>query len=216
MPTHIVTGDEWIGSIAEKYGFPSWTTIWKHSGNAALRKNRDPNMLMAGDKVFIPPLESTKASDKGGLASGSSGEKLTLTAAKGNWLRIRVVEFKTYLDLFGKIPYELSVGSGTAGGEIEKDKQEIEIPLPLGVKTGTLKLGDNVYDLVIGGLAPLNTTAGMQARINNLGWDAGPVDGDNGPKTKRGVKDFQAYYQITVDGKIGSETRGKAKEVHGC
>jgi peptidoglycan hydrolase-like protein with peptidoglycan-binding domain len=52
--------------------------------------------------------------------------------------------------------------------------------------------------------------------MTNLGWDVGPADNQNGPRTKQGTKGFQAFYTIKVDGIIGGQTRGKAKQVYGC
>ncbi|HUA57267.1 MAG TPA: hypothetical protein VML19_00835, partial [Verrucomicrobiae bacterium] len=45
-----------IGSIAFSRGF-DWDTLWNHPENAALKaKRRDPNILLAGDIVYIPDL----------------------------------------------------------------------------------------------------------------------------------------------------------------
>jgi hypothetical protein len=57
---------------------------------------------------------------------------------------------------------------------------------------------------------------GVQFRLNALGFGAGPVDGINGPKTKRAVNLFQkAYPPLRVDGIPGPKTQAKLVEVCG-
>src|SRR5258708_39125129 len=55
MPlTHIVEQGDTIPSLAFQYGMFS-DTLWNHSENSSLRKLRkDPNVLLPGDKVFVP------------------------------------------------------------------------------------------------------------------------------------------------------------------
>src|SRR5881397_2063295 len=53
---HVVQEDECLHSIAEKYGF-FWSTLWNHADNADLKNERkDPEALVPGDLVRIPPL----------------------------------------------------------------------------------------------------------------------------------------------------------------
>ena len=46
-----------------------------------------------------------------------------------------------------------------------------------------------------------------QDRLNTLGYDAGPVDGLRGPRTKAAVWAFQGDHDLTVDGIVGPATR---------
>jgi Putative peptidoglycan binding domain len=57
MPEHIVKDGDCIDSIAAEHGFfPD--TIWNHPDNSDLKQLRkDPNILLAGDKVMIPELQ---------------------------------------------------------------------------------------------------------------------------------------------------------------
>jgi N-acetylmuramoyl-L-alanine amidase len=68
----------------------------------------------------------------------------------------------------------------------------------------------------IGHLDPINQMSGIQGRLNNLGYNSGPVDGIRGPITTAAVKAFQKKHKLAVDGIPGPITQGKLKEVHGC
>lgn len=49
----------------------------------------------------------------------------------------------------------------------------------------------------------------LQEALNALGFNAGTVDGDFGPKTEAAVRAFQLQAGITVDGIVGPETWGE-------
>lgn len=48
--------------------------------------------------------------------------------------------------------------------------------------------------------------ASIQQRLNELGYNAGPVDGDFGPQTAQAVKAFQRSLGLTSDGVVGPFT----------
>lgn len=48
----------------------------------------------------------------------------------------------------------------------------------------------------------------LQARLNELGYDCGKVDGIFGEKTLAAVKAYQADHALLVDGKVGKQTWG--------
>src|SRR3712207_2596939 len=47
---------------------------------------------------------------------------------------------------------------------------------------------------------------GLQERLHELGYDAGPVDGVFGPETEVGLRTFQRDYGLTADGTCGPAT----------
>lgn len=217
MPPHDFGPGEWIGSIAAGNDLPAWQILWKDPGNAGLRRRRDPNLLLPGDRLSIPAPGAAKEVGETALSIRvATGRKHKLVWYPKDKFRIRIVRVKEYLDLFGPIPYELRVGEHVDSGNITEEGQTIEVILERTVASGTLDLGGHVFTFEIGGLGPLETFAGIQGRVNNLGWDAGPVDDVDGPKTQRGVKAFQAHTQIKVDGVVGGVTRRTMKKAYGC
>lgn len=56
---------------------------------------------------------------------------------------------------------------------------------------------------------------GVQARLRNLGYNVGPVDGRFGPRTSRALAAFQADHGLEVSGHSDATTRDKLVEVYG-
>jgi hypothetical protein len=211
MGYHRVEKGEWMGSIAARFGNRSWQEIWTRDENKQLRSERpDPELLFAGDRVWIPEVNSKEE-------SAPTDQKHVYTTRRDRAkLTIRLVGIDPYLQAFGSLPYTLEAVGNTQSGEITEDGQLLEMPVDIAVNSGMLWLGLSPVRLSIGGLDPIETVSGIQARLRNLGIDPRPVDNIAGPLTARGVKEFQRRYEITVDGIIGPQTRGKMKEVYGC
>ncbi len=57
------------------------------------------------------------------------------------------------------------------------------------------------------GYLNLETLAGAQQALKDLGFDPGHVDGRDGPNTQQAVRGFQARATIKIDGIVGDETR---------
>src|SRR5436190_13024735 len=56
--THKVEQGECLSSVAKKYGFANWRTIYQHPQNAEFREKRpNPNIIYPGDLIFIPDPE---------------------------------------------------------------------------------------------------------------------------------------------------------------
>lgn len=70
--------------------------------------------------------------------------------------------------------------------------------------------------LKIGSLDPVEKPRGIQARLNNLFYECGEVDGIVGPKTRAAIRRFQEDHGLEVDGIAGPKTQAELKGVHGC
>ena len=49
----------------------------------------------------------------------------------------------------------------------------------------------------------------VQKSLIDKGYDAGPVDGVLGPRTRAGIRQYQAAEKLTVTGRLDEETAGK-------
>jgi hypothetical protein len=72
-----------------------------------------------------------------------------------------------------------------------------------------------VWNLEIGSLEPHEETRGMQARLNNLGYFCGKVDGVVGPKTRAAVKAFKKKNGLGDNDTIDDATKNGIRDVFG-
>ncbi len=218
MPTHFVSQGECITTIACKYGFTP-ETIYNHSNNAGLKRERpNPHVLFPGDQIFIPDVRVEKT-------SGATGRVHRFVLKQGAVKRLRVAIEDAEGKRLSNCSFELQLGSHvergktTANGMIEKD-----VPVDLNEATLKVEIEQTKYtwNLQIGYLnpaanAPDQGVSGIQARLQNLGFYAGPIDGILGPKTEEAVKSFQQMNPpLKVDGLCEGTTLAKLVTLHGC
>jgi N-acetylmuramoyl-L-alanine amidase len=214
MPWHVVSQGECLSFIAERHGL-KWEDIWEHDNNEALREaRRDPNVLLPGDILYLPARRRREH-------SGATGRRhrMERTGAKV-WLSLRLLDA-------GRRPlvnraYRLTVAGGEVAGTTNGDG-ELEVRVPASATEAFLQVDPDpaaggaptLWPLSIGHLDPVEYLTGVQARLNALGYESGPVDGIFGPRTKGAVKRFQEDYDLAVDGIPGPITQGKLRDVFG-
>jgi N-acetylmuramoyl-L-alanine amidase len=207
MPDYRVKQGECISSIAQRHGF-FWETIWNHPNNAELKQRRgDPNVLYPGDVLFIPEKEEKQES---GATEQRHRFRLKGVPAM---LRIRLMDND---EPRGDESYTLEIDGELLSGTTDDDGN-IEQPIPPDASRGRLLVGEaqDEYLLDLGRIDPIGEISGVQARLNNLGFDCGEVDGVLGPRTKAALREFQANYGLTDSGTADQATRDKLLEVHG-
>jgi len=167
--------------------------------------SRSANVLYPGDKVFIPAY-----SPKQLQASTDMRHKYRLKVSRHLVLYLKnendepIAQQSYILDLGNKIYSEKSGDDG-----------KIEHYIPINSETVKLKINDEEYELIVAALDPVTTVTGVQARLVNMGFDAGAVDGVYGPRTKAAVIAFQAKMGLTEDGIVGKKTQDNLIEQHG-
>ncbi len=215
MPTqHLVRPGECLSTIAHRYGFHDYKTIYDHPDNAELKQKRpNPNLIHPGDKVVIPDKD-----DK------------TVECATGKLHRFKMkvpnkeLELKLEDALGEALAYAaftlLVPGQAPVEGETDGDGV-LKAPVHVGATRATLHVGELRWDLAIGDLNPIDDTddegvSGIQGRLKNLGIDAGPIDGEMGPLTRAAIGAFEALHKLPITGECTGKTLAKLKEVHGC
>jgi N-acetylmuramoyl-L-alanine amidase len=216
MPTHVVRQGECLSSIAKKHGIADWHTIYDDPQNADFKRKRpNPNLICPGDILFVPDLTQKEE-------TGATETRHTFRLV-GKPVKLRVlVQDVDGQPLAGK-KYELRVGAKVQTGVTGSDGlAEVEAPADAEVGELVVWADDQAPDqpdrltLKIGHLDPVEELSGVQARLNNLGYDCGPADGVDGERTQAAVKAFQGDQGLKVDGIAGPQTQAKLKQVYGC
>jgi len=213
-PIHIVQQGEHLSSIAEQYGLADYRILWNHPQNRQLREQRgNPNVLYPGDEVYIP-----ERADK---EQDCQTERRHTFEKAQRIPKLRLV-LKDFTDRpLSNLKCELQVEGETYDLTTNQDGM-IEHVVPPSAKDGLLTArnvrGEVVMQmpLKIGDLDPVEEQTGWQARLKNLGYDAG-LGGEGGPEILRAaVEEFQRDQRLQVDGNCGPQTQAKLKQVHGC
>lgn len=216
--THTVEQGEYLASIAKDYGFSDWHTIYDHPENADLKKNRpNPNILLPGDELYIPdkdPKQESCPTEKKHKFQVRV-PKVTLKIVLKDW-EGKPIKNEQYVLTVGWLKLQ---GSTDGSGKLEQK-------IPIGIDTAQLsveRLGVT-WHLKIGHLDPLQDGApdaavisGIQARLNNLGFHCGAVDGDLGPKTRAALQHFQQTVmgRSDADGTPDAQTCDALTSQHG-
>jgi hypothetical protein len=205
---HIVAQGEHLSSIAEQYGFSDYRTIWNHPDNAELKQRRpDPHVLFPGDRVFIPDLLRKKEA-----AETSRRTRFRLQAPR-LMLRLQVKDYDDQPIINTACTLEVE---GATYELVTDANGQIQQPISVSARAGKLKILDHEMPVQIGHLDPVEEVSGQQARLNNLGYDAGEVGETDEAKLRSALEEFQCDHNLMVDGTCNPQTQARLLEVHGC
>ena len=207
MPTNYVVeeGDS-ITSIADQYGF-FVDTIWNDPANAALKQRRKSmDVLMPGDLVVIP--------DKTPKVEQRSTDKRHVFKLKGVPAVFRLQVFD------GEVPranqqYVLTIDGHIFQGTTD-EQGVLEATVPPSAQQGDLRIGPDQFHLRIrlGTLDPGDEIAGVQKRLNNLGFSCGDPDGEWNDETKDSLKRFQRRFDLPLTGEMDDATRTQLEKMN--
>ena len=205
---YVVRRGDCIASIARKTGH-FWNTIWSDSANSELREVRgDPNILMRGDRVTIPELRQKD--------EPCETETLHRFQRRGEPGAIHIrLRDQNDQPIAGK-EYHMYIDQQTFDGTTEADGS-VRANIPSTARNGFINVPELnlIWPLKLGHLDPIETVEGVQARLNNMGYPCGSVDGRIREATRAAIKAFQADNELTPDGALTEETRQKIKDEHG-
>ncbi len=215
MNVHVVRQGDCFFSIAKLYGF-SWVKLYEHPDNAELRQKRpNPFVLFPGDRVAIPNNETKN------ILGQTEKQHRFCISAKQPLIRLKLQDDLDY-PLSG-VYYKLTSGiqvvegktdsSGMVEVEIKPRTQDVKLEVWPGGRQSEASL---TWPIKIGYLDPIEFVTGIQARLFNLGFECGPVDGTVGPLTKKAVQAFQHEFGLKEDGIPGPLTQAQLEQAHGC
>jgi hypothetical protein len=207
---HDVRQGESVESIAAERG-RSADVIWNDSHNSDLRNLRkDPHILMPGDRLFIPDPQLKTVQ----VATGSSHKFVLSKRTSRLQLQIRAQG-----DPRKNEPYLLTVDGKEQRGTTDGDGR-IDVQIPASAERATLVVGQGdkarTYDLALRAMDPVTETTGLQARLRNLGYAVGRIDGKLGPRTEDAIRAFQQDHGLSVTGQPDDPLRAKLADVYGC
>ena len=201
-------GDHTSG-IAEQFGFRTFKTLWNDPNNAQLRQDRkDPHILFPGDQVFIPDKQTKKqfAPTAKVTTFKLDASKLTLNLKLQDVNGDAIANNPVTISVEGSVvPPPTTDGDGKTSSDIKKT-----------AKDGFLVVQDMQFPLKIGFLDPVDKQSGQIARLNNLGYEAGPPDSVDAEAFESAVEEFQCDSKLPVNGTCDDATQAKLTEVHGC
>lgn len=189
---------ESLAALARRHGFLG-KTIWEHADNATLRERRtNPNILNAGDVVTIP--------DRVERTERCATEKTHVFKKLGDKIELRLV-LKAFGEPRKNEPYALIVGAKTTEGQTDgSGLLRAFVPADAGSATLLLDEGKTRMVLRISRLDPVETTTGVQQRLNNLGYPCGTETDELTPRARRALRSFQADQEIAETGEIDAAT----------
>ena len=222
MPTiHTVEQGEYLSKIAKRYGFANWHLIYDDPNNSDLRKLRpDPNVLLPGDTIYIP--------DKSERVQSCSTDRRHVFQLGQVETILRVLLKDDEDRPYANMEYQVQVPEEHASRKGTTDQTgKLEQQIPVSINTVDLILPDVglAWTLQVGHLDPVHDeqinkpiVTGIQARLQNLGYDCGPVDGILGPRTTAALQEFQkdVLHRMDPTGDLDKDTRDALQKEHGC
>jgi N-acetylmuramoyl-L-alanine amidase len=208
-PCTVVVGPgDCIASLAKRYRrLPD--QIWNAPENAELKRTRKQNLLLPGDRVFVPDVVRKQVD---GASEKRHRFKLKTPTTSLKLKLLREAKPRANLD------YVVEIGDKSFEGKTGADGA-LEVKIPADATRGTLRLldpaGEETYPLELGDLNPVEDVTGVQARLNNLGFAAGATDGEVGPRTRGAIAAFQRANGMRLTGEIDDALRSKLVERHG-
>lgn len=203
--------DDSIESIAYRHGHHP-DTVWNHPQNSALRDKRGSmHVLLRGDRVFVPDLR------KKTLALPTGQRHALRRHAVPAVLRLRIV-------IFGRPvrqrPCRVCFPAHDELRLETDDEGFVEIPLYPDAEAGRLvaELEDGTsleFAIRPRRLDPVTTMTGVQARLSNLGFYQGEIDGLLNLNTLFALQNFQRACGLAVTGSVDEPTRAALLRDHG-
>lgn len=190
---------------------PQWSVVRvrDHAKNAHLFQTRNEYMLKTGDQIWIPEEQPDRKWFR--LAAGKTYRFIVATPRRPFCVQLNTVQGKP----LSNEPYELEVDGVKLMGTTDSEGY-VRAEIPIEGTRGRITAKGLSKDLLIGGLEPVTTNKGIQARLANLSYSVGPIDGVIGRRTIIAIEAFQDFAGLKVDGIVGPNTRAALLEHHGC
>jgi len=200
MPIHYKAKQgDCISSIAFEYGFFQ-ETIWNDPANRELKqKRRDPYILLPGDPVHIRDKE-----EKDELRPDAQRHRFRRRGVP----EMLVVQFRIEEDPISDEPFVLEIDGALSEGSTDENGM-IRRWIPPDAKRGKITFPgiDEEWELRVAHLDPITEISGVQGRLMDLGFFAGPADGKMSDDLSEAIRRFQQRHGLDVTGALDESTR---------
>jgi Putative peptidoglycan binding domain/LysM domain len=207
MPiNYTVKPGDCVSSIAFNFGFLP-DTIWNDAANADLKDLRkDPNILKEGDVVVIPEKRTRSVA-----RATDASHRFVLKGVPAT-LRLQLFDGTTPR---ASQSFRLIVDGRKFEGTTDGNGV-LEVSIRPDAGKGELTIGPDMFqcDLDFGALDPITEISGIQARLNNIGYNCGPVDGKPSDRLRRMLLMFQSVFGLQGTGEADDSTINKLREIH--
>jgi N-acetylmuramoyl-L-alanine amidase len=209
---HVVQQGDHIGSIAHQYGVSDAPRIWHAPENKQIRTQRtNPNVLMPGDQITVPGIavhEIVRPTD--------TTHRLVVKEPATALLRLRLIDEKREPIADG--PYEVRENGRTVTTGV-LSSGNLECRIPASAKEVTLVFqadGVQIEQLVrVGALDPVGELSGIQARLANLGWYSGQIDGKHSDALASAANAFRGHAGLAKGGDLDEAFQKALAREHG-
>lgn len=207
MAWHVVLQGEDLKRISYQYaGCHNLTDIRNLPENRELFQTRQDAILQPGDRIFLPEIQ---------IKSLAVETEQTHRFRRHTQRRLHLKFENESGEPIANSGYSLNVEGDWREGTTDDDGW-LDEPIPMDAESASLTLLDTIYPLHIGHLDPIDTVTGIQARLRNLGLDAGDIDNDLGPRTEAALRAFQEANDLEPTGELDEQTRQALEERELC
>lgn len=203
----IVAAGDCMASIADARGF-FWRTLWDLPDNVELKRaRRDPNVLMPGDRVTVPPLRVRE--HEGAV------DRRHCFRRRGVPEKLRIQFLDHAQRPRAGVPFRVDIaGQETAG--VTDAQGHVELWVDPRATRGRIILDPDappslreVHELDIGHLQPLQSPQGVVARLHALGYHA------PGQRLEDALRAFQEAEGLGPSGEADPPTLARLRAHYG-
>jgi hypothetical protein len=206
---YVVQAGDCMESIAVGTGY-FWKTLWNLPENSDLKEKRDPNLLLPGDRVTIPPIRTADLPRP--VEARHKFKKLGVPSH----FQIRFLDDKQKPR--ADLKYILTIDGVSTKGALDANGS-LKVPIPPNASQGNIQLQTDpdpeIHQLNFGHLDPIDSPTGVRGRLINLGYPCAP-DGDWDPDLAAALRDFQTAQDLDPSGNFDDQTKQALEKVYQC
>lgn len=203
----VVSEGDCMASIAEAHGF-FWQTLWDLPENAELKRvRRDPNVLLPGDRVTVPPLRIA--------AHAGAVDRRHRFRRRGVPEKLRMQFLDHESQPRAGIPFLADIHGQQIHGETD-EQGYVEVWVSPRATRGWIELEPDpqrtlreLHHFDIGHLQPIDSPHGVLARLRALGLHS------TGQRLADALLELQRDHGLEPSGEADEATRAKLLELYG-